>query len=229
VWFAAPEELGQGSLEEIRAWLSPDEQVRYSRFRRIEDRRRYLAGRAMIRGVLASYLHVDPKSLRFAQNDLGRPELERQGADPYLSFNLSNTSGMVVCCVVRGHEVGVDVEDLRREIDVIPLATRFFAAAEARDVLAQPEHARRRRFFEYWTLKEAYVKALGTGLTVPLNQFWFRLDRRPARVAFELPPPDGSDSWQFEHIEPTEQHLIAVAIQGVGPTRLRLVLRRWRP
>ena len=82
VWFAAPEELGQGSLDEIGAWLSPDEQVRYSRFRRMEDRRRYLAGRAMVRGVLASYLHVDPKSLRFALNDLGRPELERRGADP---------------------------------------------------------------------------------------------------------------------------------------------------
>ncbi len=136
---------------------------------------------------------------------------------------------MVACCVARGHDVGLDIEDLRRKIDVLPLATRFFAATEAADLLAQPEHTRRRRFFEYWTLKEAYVKALGAGLTVPLNQFWFRLDRRPVRIALELPPPGDPADWQFEHIEPAEHHLIAVAIRKKGGAELRVVLRRWFP
>ena len=228
VWFAVPEELRRESLRELESWLSPDEQLRCSRFQQMADRRRNLVGRALIRSVLSSYLQTDPKSLRFVENEFGRPELEPSAAYPRLRFNLSKTSGMVACCVARNHEVGLDIEDLRRSVDVTPLATRFFAPAETRDLLALPEHARRRRFFEYWTLKEAYVKALGAGLTIPLNQFWFRLDPAPVRLVLQSPSSDDPANWQFEHIKPTEQHLIAVAIRKQGAD-LPLIVRRWAP
>jgi len=228
VWFAVPEELPRESLREIEGWLSPDEQLRCSRFQQMADRRRNLVGRALIRSVLSSYLQTDPKSLRFVENEFGRPELEPSAAYPRLRFNLSKTSGMVACCVARNHEVGLDVEDLRRSVDVTPLATRFFAPAETRDLLALPEHARRQRFFEYWTLKEAYVKALGAGLTIPLNQFWFQLDLAPIRLALQSPSSDDPADWQFEHITPAEQHLIAVAIRRQGAD-LPLIVRRWAP
>jgi 4'-phosphopantetheinyl transferase len=161
------------------------------------------------------------------ENEFGRPELE-SSTSLRPRFNLSKTSGMVACCVARNHEVGLDIEDLYRQVDVTPLAARFFAPAEKRDLLALPEHARRQRFFEYWTLKEAYVKALGAGLSIPLNQFWFQVNPAPVRLSVQSPSSGDPADWQFEHIRPTEQHLIAVAIRRRGPD-LPLVVRRWAP
>jgi 4'-phosphopantetheinyl transferase len=229
LWFACCEDFGPETLEAVFRWLSSDERLQHDRLHRSEDRRRYLIGRVLTRGLLSSYLQQDPRTLRFVHTEHGRPELESQPKGSSLSFNLSHASGMVACCITSGHSVGVDVEDVNRPVAALPIATRFFAPIEAEDLRTCADDARRRRFFEYWTLKEAYVKAKGEGLSIPLNQFWFLLDRSTPRVAFDASMGDNPDDWQFECVEPMQRYLIGIAIRTLGHSRLCVVARRWTP
>jgi len=229
LWFAGCEDFGQEALETIFGWLPADERLRHDQLHRSEDRRRYLIGRLLTRGLLSRYLRQDPRSLRFVHAEHGRPELARQRKSPSLNFNLSHALGMVACCVTSGHSVGVDVEDLNRQVAALPIATRFFAPIEAEDLRTRADDARQRRFFEYWTLKEAYVKARGQGLLIPLNQFWFLLNESSPRVAFDARLHDDPTRWQFEYVEPTQRYLIGIAIRTLGHSRLRVVSRRWTP
>jgi 4'-phosphopantetheinyl transferase len=229
LWFACCEDFGREALETIFGWLPADERQQHDRLHRSEDRRRYLIGRLLTRGLLSRYLQQDPRSLRFVHSEHGRPELAPQPKSPSLNFNLSHAFGMVACCVTAGNSVGVDIEDLHRPVAALPIAMRFFAPIEAEDLRRRADDTRRRRFFEYWTLKEAYVKATGEGLSIPLNQFWFLLDENSPRVAFDARLRENPDHWQFECLEPTPQYLIGIAIRSLGHSRLRLVSRRWTP
>src|SRR5262249_9765123 len=183
------------ALETIFGWLPADERLRHDRLHRSEDRRRYLIGRLLTRGLLSRYLQQDPRSLRFVHSEHGRPELAAQPKSPSLNFNLSHAFGMVACCVTSIHSVGVDVEDLMGPVAALAIASRFVAAVEAEDLRTRADDARRRRFFAYWTLKEAYVKATGEGLSIPLNQFWFLLDENSPRVVFDARLRENPDHW----------------------------------
>ena len=229
LWFAGCEDFGREALETIFGWLPADERLRHDRLHRSEDRRRYLIGRLLTRGLLSRYLQQDPRSLRFVHSEHGRPELAPQPKSPSLNFNLSHAFGMVACCVTSIHSVGVDVEDLKRPVAALAIATRFFAPIEAEDLRTRADDARRQRFFAYWTLKEAYVKARGEGLSIPLNQFWFLLDENSPRVAFDARLRDDPADWQFEYVKPTQRYLIGIAIRTLSHSRLRIVSRRWTP
>src|SRR5262249_12860798 len=151
----------------------------------------FLAGRALLRRILADMLCVAPHEVRLREEPSGRLELEGPQRDSGLSFNLAGTGGLVICAVARNATVGVDVEDLGRRLEPDLPVVRHFAAPEREDLARQPEATRARRFLAYWTLKEAYLKALGTGLTLPLDHFWFELDDEPRLV---LAPGAGPSS-----------------------------------
>jgi 4'-phosphopantetheinyl transferase len=226
LWFAIPEDVPEQRLTALYEWLSPDERDRHARFRRFEDRRRYLVARALLRGVVSTYLGVHPGKLRFAQNEHGRPQLAAPPNPADLRFNVSKTSGLVACGVVRGRDIGVDVEAVDRQLDMLALAARFFSATELEDLRAHQAGGLDRRFFEYWTLKEAYLKARGTGLSLPLGQFSFHLGNT-IRVSFEPAMEDDPRAWQLWQSELSPGHVAAVAIhRGAGPD-LSILLRRW--
>jgi 4'-phosphopantetheinyl transferase len=190
LWCADPEEAGASDVEAAgRPLLSSDELQRLERFVFARDRSAYLASRMLVRGVLSRYGRRAPSAWQFASNAHGRPEIA--GSDSRLRFNISHTTGLVVCAVTRARAVGVDAEDLRRAapLDVVQqvLAPREIDAMRALPVERQP-----RRLFEYWTLKESYVKALGLGLNLALDQVAF------ANVDGERPALVHDDGlWQF--------------------------------
>lgn len=187
-----------------------------ARLRFAADRDAYLVAHAMVRVVLSTYEDRDPASWRFVANEHGRPEID-PAQRSRLSFNLSHTRGLVACAVATGRSVGVDVETTDRRIDADEISRRHFAAAEHRALAALPEDRRDRRFLEYWTLKEAYIKARGVGLGLPLDSFAIELgDGGPIGISFDDRAGDDPSGWQFDQRWVSATESLAVAIPRRG-------------
>jgi 4'-phosphopantetheinyl transferase len=207
--------------ERCRVLLSDEEQARAQRFRFVEDQQTYLLAHALTRSLLAELCGVAPRALRFENGAHGRPELAWPERTPPLRFNLSHTRGLVACAVALEHDVGVDVEHADRRVDIDQLARSVFSDAE-RAALARLEgDARRARFFELWTLKEAYIKAVGKGLALRLQAISLELDALPVpRIAFAAPVEDDPQAWSLHVERPGPGHTLAVALRVSEPLRL---------
>jgi 4'-phosphopantetheinyl transferase len=171
-------QLWRVDLEAIRSdesrWqqvLSLDESKRASRFHFPSDRQRFVAARALLRAMLAGYLSVAPVDLHFSYSKKDKPSLGGAHADSGVTFNVSHSGGIALYAFARRRDVGIDVEQIRRDFDVETIARRFFSADEQSQLADLPVAERVDAFFRCWTRKEAYVKATGDGLSIPLAQF----------------------------------------------------------
>ena len=216
------------NLDTYRAFLSADEHARMARFVFDRDRRAFLLTRALVRTTLSRYASIRPADWQFIANVHGRPELlDPPSGVPDLRFNISHTDGLIACAVTIGREVGVDVEHINRYLrhDV---AGRHFAPREVTDLTRLPEDEQRRVFFDYWTLKEAYIKARGFGLALPLGDFAFTLSPPNApQITFEPTLDDDPATWQFLQGWPTPHHRLGLAVRREGndlPVRIREVV-----
>jgi 4'-phosphopantetheinyl transferase len=177
--------------------LAPSERMRMARFLRDAPRREYLVGRALVRCALSLYADVDPVDWGFAENAYGRPEIAFPASAAWLRFNLSHSGGMVACAVGRRTDIGIDVEDPDREVNHLEIGERFFAEAEILALRRASAERRSEVFFQLWTLKESYIKALGLGLSLPLSSFAFHIDVTAPDIAFCAPLLDDPATWQF--------------------------------
>jgi len=189
--------------------LDRHEQERAGRFVFDRDRAMFVAAHALLRTALSRYADVAPHAWRFETNRFGKPSIDPVLGYARLDFNLAHTSGLVACAISRS-AVGIDVEALDRRVDAIEIAGRFFTSGEVAWLSAGPDDQRDLRFLELWTLKEAYLKAVGVGLSHSLNTFGFTVDDGGA-IHFD--PPEGDiGRWHFELHSPTDRHRLAVAI-----------------
>lgn len=155
-------------FEALEDLLAEDEKARAHRFHFVRDRRRFTVARAALRQILAGCLGVDPHSVEFSTGSYGKPHLVEEN----LRFNLSHSGGLALVAVARDRELGVDIEELRHMDDAEALANRFFSTQESRKLLMAADSASLMRgFFECWSRKEAFIKALGEGLSHPLDSF----------------------------------------------------------
>jgi 4'-phosphopantetheinyl transferase len=155
---------------DVEAALSPDERARAGRFAFERDRRRFAAARGILRHLLGMYLAADPGALAFRYGPRGKPALDAPAGDP-IAFNLSHSDDVAVFAFSRRGAVGVDVEAIRPMADREELAERFFSPGEVRALSSVAPVDRELAFFTCWTRKEAYVKAVGEGLALPLDGF----------------------------------------------------------
>lgn len=151
--------------------LSPDERERAARFHFPIHRNRYIAGRSQLRKILGSYLQIDPESIDFAYSEFGKPAVPTAQNPASLAFNVSHSEDLCVLAVSRLQPLGIDVERIRTDFGGEEVAQANFAPAEFSELLSLPEDVRPQAFFNCWTRKEAYVKALGAGLQIPLDSF----------------------------------------------------------
>ena len=216
------------NLDAYRTLLSTDEHERMARFVFERDRRAFLLTRALVRTMLSRYAPIPPAGWTFIANAHGRPELlDRPSGVPDLRFNISHTDGLIACAVTIGREVGVDVEHINRLV-THDVAGRHFAPGEVADLRRLPDEEQRRVFFDYWTLKEAYIKARGFGLALPLGDFAFTLNppQAPA-ITFAPSLEDDPATWQFLQGWPTPHHRLGLAVRREGhdlPVRIREVV-----
>jgi 4'-phosphopantetheinyl transferase len=212
IWTATPAVLDDPAVAaRCAALLTEEEHARNARFRHERNRREDLLSRAMIRSVLSRYRPVEPTAWRFRKNDHGRPELDPPCG---LHFNLTHHPTLVACAVAEELEVGVDVEPLSRGASLCALAPRVFAPTELAALGALPAEAQPERAVALWTLKEAYIKARGLGLSLPLAGFAFGLDD-PAAPTISFVPhaiEDDSARWWFWTMD-VDGHRIALAAE----------------
>jgi 4'-phosphopantetheinyl transferase len=201
--------------------LSPEERARQKRPTLESKRREILLTRALARTVLSRYADVDPRDWRFGTSTNGRPFV----ADPKMSFdfNLAHTAGVIVCLVAAAEGVGVDVETMTRRTDLDEVAAHFFSPAENEALRHLPSEERRERFFTYWTLKEAYIKARGLGLTLPLDAFWFRIGDAAPAIAFDERISDDPAAWRFDCFRLSEEHRCATALKGGSGLKIQVI------
>jgi 4'-phosphopantetheinyl transferase len=217
-------------LATYEALLSEEERRRRDRFAFAEGRLEALISRVLVRTTLSRYHAVPPSSWQFVVGSHGKPEVAPQIVPHPPRFNLSHTMGLIAIAVASHHDVGVDVEWLLRRGETVQIADRYFSTREVAALESLPQDQRRRRFFQYWTLKEAYIKARGLGLSLPLDQFSFELDTQaPIRITFGAGITDQPGDWQFQQSFPTAEHAMALAVRRGGAANLRIDIEQIIP
>lgn len=215
-------QLWRVDIEAIRAeesrWqkvLSSDESTRASRFHFPADRQRFVATRALLRTILAGYLATDPKRLSFSYSKREKPSLGPDHATRGVTFNVSHSGGIALLAFARRREIGIDVEQVRGDFDVEAIARRFFSAHELEQLAALPNEKKFEAFFRCWTRKEAYIKATGEGLSLPLHQFDVSVapENRDALLSTR---PDNSEAalWTLRDISAGAGYVAALCVRG---------------
>ena len=245
LWFAFPDEIQDiALLSAYDRLMSEEERAHQQRFHFAKHRHQYLITRALVRTTLSRYTDVDPSHWQFYKNQYGRPEIHHSDGLPELRFNLSHTDGLIICGVVLKQDIGVDVEDTERKGAPLEIADRFFSAQEVHDLNQVPDSEKRKRFFNYWTLKESYIKARGMGLSLPLEQFTFHIpgkrfcaqkrlpeiqSHQPLRISFAPQLQDDPNQWQFWSLQATQRHKVAISLRRDEDVAYQLTLKKVVP
>jgi 4'-phosphopantetheinyl transferase len=205
-------------LGDLETALCASETARAARFHFPRDRNYFVAGRGILRTLLGAYLGKSPESLKFIYGPQDKPALETQDPSFPVNFNLSHSHGLAVYGFALAREVGVDVELIRPEFTGDDIAERYFSSRELTELRALPQDLRAEGFFNCWTRKEAYVKARGEGLQIPLKDFDVSLTPGKAPTLESV----DSSRWSLRSFEPAPRYVAAVVAEGKD-----LKLLRW--
>ena len=196
-----------------RELLSPDELVRADRFHFERDRRNYTATRAVLRILLGKYVNCSPESIAFVYGEREKPALVLPGS--HLHFNVSHSGTKALLAFTHGRDVGVDVEQIRSNLDQQALARRFFSPAEQQALAALPSSEQCAAFFRCWTRKEAYIKAHGSGLSLPLNSFDVSLVPGERNALLATRPEAGeARRWSLCDVQGGQGYEAALCVRG---------------
>ena len=216
LWVGYPDDLlDEGTARACVEMLSEDERARWERFKFERHRREYLATRVVGRRALSAYAEVAPEAWRFVAGEHRKPAFA-DGLGLGLTFNLSNSLGLVVCAVGHGAEIGVDVEPFTRAGTIEEVAQRFFSGRELEQLDALSGDERRERVLTVWTLKEAYMKARGLGMSLPTKLFSVVFeDGDGVRLEVDAEVGDEAGRWRFCWLDYAE-HRIALMVESGG-------------
>jgi len=226
VWFAHPDHAtNPARLDQYRAILSTQESTRYRRFHFPADSHRYLIAHALLRNTLSKYTDLPPAGWTFTQGTHGRPEISNPEV-PAIRFNLTHTKGLVGCVVTLENDCGIDAEALSSRHDLSGVAERMFSVDEFRELKQLKGSLQLDDFFARWTLREAYVKALGIGISHPTHKLSFTIGRDDSiQVAFRSELKDNAEHWQFQLLRPTPEHIAAIAVHKKNQPPKELIVR----
>ena len=205
--------------------LSADEQARSGRFYFERDREHFIVARGVLRAILGGYLNRMPACLSFSYSSHGKPALAGESDGDAIRFNMSHSRGVALYAVARGREVGIDLERIRFDLAVAEIAGQFFSPQEVAMLRELPTEAQSQAFFRCWTRKEAYVKARGEGLSLPLDEFDVSLaPGEPAAVLGTQRDPSEASRWSLQELTPAPGFVAALAVAGHG---WRLACWQW--
>lgn len=214
IWRASLDQIATYLDQRVQV-LSPDERLKAERFYFERDRRRFIAGRGILRTILGRYLGMDPSQLRFCYGPGGKPYLAEKPIAGMISFNLSHSRELAIFAFVRECRIGVDLEYKRPVADAEQIAARFFSAYENAVLRRLQTSQKQEAFFNCWTRKEAYIKAIGDGLAYPLDRFDVSLTPgEPARLLSVERDPGQVSRWSLEVLMPAPGYAAALAVEG---------------
>jgi 4'-phosphopantetheinyl transferase len=232
-WSVSPEPLVLGG-DEVHVWranldsapsqiqeflrtLAPEERARAERFRFEKDREHFIAGRGVLRAILGGYLKRTPESMTFSYGPHGKPALADTIEASGMRFSVSHSRGVALYAVTRDREVGIDLELVRSDLEFGEIAERFFSPREVATLLSLPAGMQRKAFFDCWTRKEAYIKARGEGLSLPLDRFDVSFaPGEPAAILEVQGDLSEAARWSVQELLPAPDFVAAVAAEGTG-------------
>lgn len=195
--------------------LSADEHTAATRFHFDRDRERYILAHGLLREILHGYLAVAPNRLRFSRGPHGKPALAAPTTGDWLRFNLSHSHDLTLYAFCRDQELGIDIERIRSDIDYEQIARHVFSPYEIATLAALPDRERAEAFYRGWTIKEAYIKGLGGGLSIPLDQFDTALTPgTPPAILATRPDATQASRWTIARLDPGSDYAAALAVDG---------------
>ncbi len=232
LWMTKPEELlgNDELLASYTTLLTSEETKKQQRYKFTKDRHDALITRAFIRDLLSYYADIAPQDWQFEKGEKDKPEIVNCPLP--LRFNISHTKNLIICAVTLEDDIGCDVENTGRSNDVLAIAERYFSPQESHELFALPLAQQRNRFFDYWTLKESYIKAWGLGLAIPLKDFSFNITdteekhkdrftiKQNISLSFAQHRVDEPQIWRSWLIYPTatidekQEHRIALSLRA---------------
>jgi 4'-phosphopantetheinyl transferase len=210
-------DLPTDSLKTLEATLAVDEIQRVERFDVQGDKDRFIAAHGCLRDILARYQHWEPGQLTFSANDNGKPVLSTDLSERRMDFNLSHSEDLALVAVTWERKVGVDLERIRQGISSQVIARQYFSRSEVAELLGLPSEQREVGFFNCWTRKEAYIKAQGLGLSLPLESFDVSVSpNEPVILRATRPDPQEAARWTLLSLQVSPDYAAALATQGQG-------------
>ena len=224
VWRASLD-LPGSCIQRLKLTLSADELNRAERFHFQRDRHHFIVARGLLRAILGRYLRLAPHQLRFSYTPYGKPTLANETNRDRLQFNLSHSGEFAIYAMARDRRVGIDLEFVRPLANAEELAQRFFSEREHAVFRALPASLKQKAFFTCWTRKEAYIKAIGEGLSLPLDAFDVSMaPGEPAAILSAQGDPREAARWSLEELTPGIGYVATIAVEGQG---WRLACWQW--
>ena len=207
-------DLDQHAAADLRLLLSDDEIARADRFHFAKDRDHYIVARGLLRNLLASYLSIQATELRFVYAEKGKPSLDASQSGT-INFNLAHSKTRAIYAFSLGRQIGVDLEYIREDLEGDRIAERFFSARDISELKTVPAELRKQAFFNCWTRKEAYIKARGEGLSMPLDEFDVSLlPGAEAALLRNHKAPEEVRRWTMQSIKVPVGYVAALVVEG---------------
>jgi Phosphopantetheinyl transferase len=209
--------LPASQVQQLRDILTADELDRADHFAFEKDKQHFIAARGTLRSILSRYTNIQPSHVRFCYNSYGKPLLASRFDQYLLNFNLSHSDGMALYAITRNREIGIDLERIRSDFQYEEIAERFFSPREVAVLHTIQTELRLEAFFNCWTRKEAYIKAHGQGLSLPLDSFdvsfapW-----EPPMLLITKDESQEASRWTLQELRPGHGYVGAVAVKGRG-------------
>lgn len=209
-------DISSSQRKQCLSWLAENEMARYQRFLYAKHKNSFLLTRALSRSILSHYVaDVDPADWQFVANDYGKPQIAAPRLLTPIYFNISHSANKLVMALSRHDGIGVDVETTKKTRETLKIGHRYFSEQEHRELCEQPKELVNDRFYDLWTLKEAYIKACGMGLAISLQQFSFDFqDAGKIRVNFSEGRVDDPTLWQFWQFAIDGDYKLALALKS---------------
>ncbi|PCJ23641.1 MAG: hypothetical protein COA96_11370 [SAR86 cluster bacterium] len=231
LWHIDQSDFDLPELQENRLdWLSKTELARFNRYLFDRHRKQLLLGKILVRSVLSRYDEtVQPKDWNFTQNDYGKPAIDPAQQKRPLFFNISHSGDKLVLAVASSEFIGVDIEQCCKPRRVSKISSRYFSTKEAAELLAMPEQSQLSRFYQLWTLKEAYIKACGLGLAIPLQHFSYSFPGNERLVIeFNTAREDDPKSWQLWQLSVNKGYKLALALKTSNASAQNYNISSWQ-
>lgn len=214
IWRFSIESLDEHSDSFART-LSDDERTRAKHYHFLRDRTKFLVRRGMLRVILGRYLSVEPNRIQFDHGTYGKPRLASKFDSDRLEFNLAHSHNLAVYAFTRKRRIGIDLEKIQPLPNLEQISSQFFTSQESEKIQRLDGNARLLAFYHCWTRKEAYVKAIGNGLTHPLDQFQVSVEpTQPARLVRVKGQSQETARWSFKSFVPASGYVSALAVEG---------------
>lgn len=212
--------LDQSTATTADDWgdLSPDEVLRANKYHFEEDQKKFVRRRSALRQILAKRLGKHPRSISFEYSKLGKPQLAREFSGK-LYFNVSHSRDFAIIGIGMSGQIGVDIEYLDSDVDSDLISKRFFATPEISEIMSSETRHKTDAFFRHWTIKEAFIKAIGKGLTFPLNEVIVQSSEGRHSLHFHDPEFDTSE-WSVLLDHSLDNYLIAAVARQTNSSFL---------